>query len=127
MSRPPPFGLGPAAHVHHRKALQRRPALAIEPPTRTGCLPRKVPTVVGSSQRQGRLRSSHGTILNLDSRQDTTRPRVSDLSVLQLGAAMVLDAAGLTSLALRIEGSVQAVDRLNLDGLLAPWHPPVGN
>jgi hypothetical protein len=33
----------------------------------------------------------------------------------------------LNSLAQRIEGSVQAVERLNLDGLLALWHPPVAN
>ena len=55
------------------------------------------------------------------------KPRFSDLSMLHLAAAMVLDAVGLNSLAQRIEGSVQAVERLNLDGLLALWHPPVTN
>ena len=39
----------------------------------------------------------------------------------------LLDAVGLSSLAQRIEGSVQAVERLNLDGLLALWHPPMSN
>ena len=55
------------------------------------------------------------------------KPRFSDLSVLHLAAAMLLDAVGLNSLAQRIEGSVLAVERLNLDGLLALWHPPVVN
>jgi protease IV len=37
----------------------------------------------------------------------------------------VLDAVGLGSLARRIEDSaaVQAIEKLNLDGLLALWHP----
>jgi protease-4 len=55
------------------------------------------------------------------------KPRLSDLSVLHLAAAALLDAVGLNSLAQRIEGSVQAVERLNLDGLLALWHPPMAN
>ena len=55
------------------------------------------------------------------------KSRFGDLSMLHLATAMVLDAVGLTSIAQRIEGSVQAVERLNLDGLLALWHPPVGN
>jgi protease-4 len=54
--------------------------------------------------------------------------RLSDFSFLHL-AAVALDAVGLTSLARHIEESatVQAIERLNLDGLLALWHPPVGN
>ena len=55
------------------------------------------------------------------------KPRFSDLSMLHLAAAMLLDAVGLNSLAQRIEGSVLAVERLNLDGLLALWHPPMAN
>ncbi len=55
------------------------------------------------------------------------KPRLSDLSVLHLAAAALLDAVGLNLLAQRIEGSVQAVERLNLDGLLALWHPPMAN
>jgi protease-4 len=41
----------------------------------------------------------------------------------------VLDAVGLSSLAARFAdtGAAQAFDRLNLDGLLALWHPPVAN
>ena len=55
------------------------------------------------------------------------KPRLSDLSILHLAAAALLDAVGLNSLAQRIAGSVQAVERLNLDGLLALWHPPMAN
>ena len=55
------------------------------------------------------------------------KPRFSDLSMLHLATAVILDAVGLTSFAQRIEGSVLAVERLNLDGLLALWHPPSGN
>jgi protease-4 len=55
--------------------------------------------------------------------------RLSDLSFLHMAAAAVLDAVGLTSLAQRFSdtGSVQALERLNLDGLLALWHPPGAN
>ena len=54
------------------------------------------------------------------------RPRFSDLDFIHLGTAAVLDAVGLRSLAQRIEdsGAVQAIEKLNLDGLLALWHPP---
>jgi protease-4 len=55
------------------------------------------------------------------------KPRFSDLSMLHLATAVLLDAVGLNSVAQRIEGSVLAIERLNLDGLLALWHPPVGN
>jgi len=55
------------------------------------------------------------------------KPRFSDLSMLHLATAVVLDAIGLGSIAQRFEGSVLAVERLNLDGLLALWHPPAGN
>ncbi|MEA2878608.1 MAG: protease [Hyphomicrobiales bacterium] len=57
------------------------------------------------------------------------KSRFSDLSMLHLGVTVVLDAVGLGSFARRIEtwGSIQAVERLNLDGLLALWHPPLSN
>jgi protease-4 len=57
------------------------------------------------------------------------KSRFSDLSMLHLGVAVVLDAVGLGSFARRIEtwGSIQAIERLNLDGLLALWHPPLSN
>jgi protease-4 len=55
--------------------------------------------------------------------------RFSDLTFLHMAAAAALDAVGLTSLAQRFAdtGSVQALERLNLDGLLALWHPPGAN
>jgi len=57
------------------------------------------------------------------------KPRLSDLTMLHLATRVVLDAVGLGSLAKRLDalGSLQAVERLNLDGLLALWHPPVTN
>ncbi len=56
-------------------------------------------------------------------------PRLSDLSFLHVAAAAALDALGLPGLARRLEeaGSVQALERLNLDGLLALWHPSAAN
>jgi protease-4 len=46
---------------------------------------------------------------------------------LHLAALGVLDVVGLGSLAERLEGSaaLRAIDLLNLDGLLALWHPPI--
>jgi protease-4 len=57
------------------------------------------------------------------------RDRLGDLSFLHTAAVAVLDGVGLGSFARRIEewGAVQAMERLNLDGLLALWHPPVVN
>ena len=51
--------------------------------------------------------------------------RFGDLPFLHAMAAAALDAAGLSTFARRIDdwGGVQAVERLNLDGLLALWHP----
>ena len=55
-------------------------------------------------------------------------PRFSELSFLHV-AAWTFEAVGLSAMAQRIEalGAVQAVERLNLDGLLALWHPPSTN
>ena len=55
-------------------------------------------------------------------------PRFGEFSFLHV-AAWTFDAMGLSSFARRIEewGAVQAVERLNLDGLLALWHPPTSN
>jgi protease-4 len=49
---------------------------------------------------------------------------IGDFSFIHL-AALAFDGMGLTALARRIEDSttVQTIDRLNLDGLLALWHP----
>jgi protease IV len=55
--------------------------------------------------------------------------RLSDLPFLHTAAISTLDAIGLRSFAHRIQdwGTVQAVERLNLDGLLALWHPLAAN
>jgi protease-4 len=57
------------------------------------------------------------------------RDRLSDLPFLHTATISILDAVGLASFARRLEewGAIQAVERLNLDGLLALWHPPVAN
>jgi protease-4 len=55
--------------------------------------------------------------------------RFSDLPFLHTAAVVVLEAVGLGSMARHVEewSAVQAVDRLNLDGLLALWHPQSGS
>jgi protease-4 len=57
------------------------------------------------------------------------KPRFGDLTMLHLATKTVLEAVGLGSLAGRLNdwGAVQAIERLNLDGLLALWQPPVAN
>jgi protease-4 len=52
-------------------------------------------------------------------------PRFRDLPFLHVAGAMALEAVGLGPWARRIEawGTVRAIERLNLDGLLALWHP----
>ena len=61
-------------------------------------------------------------------RDYSLEPRFSELSFLHV-AAWTFQAVGLSAVAHRIEewGAVQAVERLNLDGLLALWHPPSSN
>ncbi len=56
-------------------------------------------------------------------------PRFGDLPFLHLAAIGVLDAVGLGTAARWVEGHalVQTIDRLNLDGLLALWHPSAAN
>jgi protease-4 len=57
------------------------------------------------------------------------KPRLGDLTMLHLATRILLEAVGLSGLAERMEtlGSLQAIERLNLDGLLALWHPPASN
>ena len=52
-------------------------------------------------------------------------PRLSDLSFLHVAVIAGLKLVGLDGLAGRVEGlgAMQAAERLNLDGLLALWHP----
>jgi protease-4 len=56
-------------------------------------------------------------------------PRFSDLPFLRVAMLGLLDAVGLSGIAERFKewGALQAVERLNLDGLLALWHPPSSN
>jgi protease IV len=56
-------------------------------------------------------------------------PRLSQFSILHLAASRVLDGLGLGSLArgLEMTGTLQAAEKLNLDGLLMVWHPSIGN
>ena len=58
-----------------------------------------------------------------------TADRFSDLPFLHTMSVMALEAVGLTGIARQIEqwGLFQDLDRLNLDGLLALWHPPIAN
>jgi protease-4 len=55
--------------------------------------------------------------------------RFSELSFLHLGSAVLLETVGLGAVARRLEalGLLQAVEKLNLDGMLALWHPSPGN
>jgi protease IV len=65
---------------------------------------------------------------NTPVRDYSLQPRFSDLSFLHV-AAWTFETLGLNIIANRIEewGALQAVERLNLDGLLALWHPPSSN
>jgi protease-4 len=65
---------------------------------------------------------------NTPVRDYSLQPRFSDLSFLHV-AAWTFETLGLNVIAHRIEewGALQAVERLNLDGLLALWHPPSSN
>jgi protease IV len=55
--------------------------------------------------------------------------RFSDLPFLHAAMRAALDAAGLNALAERLDpwGTISAVQRFNLDGLLALWHPATSN
>jgi len=57
------------------------------------------------------------------------RSRLGDLPFLHAATAAALDAVGLTTLAHHFDGwgATQAFERLNLDGLLALWHPAGAN
>ena len=61
-------------------------------------------------------------------RDYSLEPQFNELSFLHV-AAWTFQAVGLSGIAQRIEewGGAQAVERLNLDGLLALWHPPSPN
>jgi protease IV len=65
---------------------------------------------------------------NTPVRDYSLEPRFSEFSFLHV-AAWAFQAVGLSAIAQRVEewSAVQAVERLNLDGLLALWHPPSSN
>jgi protease-4 len=69
------------------------------------------------------LAKEKGVDANTPVRDWRLKSRLTDLPFLHLAGA--LDLVGLGSLARRIEGlsTIQAIERLNLDGLLALWHP----
>jgi protease-4 len=75
------------------------------------------------------LAKQKGVDASLPVRDWRLSPRFSELSFLHVSTAAVLDAVGLSGLAHRLTetGSVQALERLNLDGLLALWHPSGAN
>ena len=71
------------------------------------------------------LAKSKGIDANLPVKDWRLEPRLSELSFLHAATAAMLEAAGLKSLARRFEdtGAVRGIESLNLDGLLALWHP----
>jgi protease-4 len=71
------------------------------------------------------LAKSKGIDANLPVKDWRLEPRLSELSFLHAAAAAALEAVGLRSLARRFEdtGAVRGIESLNLDGLLALWHP----
>jgi protease-4 len=75
------------------------------------------------------LAREKGVDAKLPVRDWELKSKLSQLSFLHLAGVRILDAVGLTALARRIEdaGTIKALERLNLDGLLALWHPSAGN
>ena len=93
-------------------------------------LPLKLIDEIGNEQTAvDWLVKQKGIAPNTPVRDYRLTPRFGDLPFLHVAVAGALDAVGLTSFARRIEdwGTFQAVERLNLDGLLALWHPQVTN
>jgi protease IV len=75
------------------------------------------------------LAKEKGVDAKLPVREWHMKGRFGDLSFLHVAVVAVLDAVGLKSLAQGLENSAagHAVESLNLDGLLALWHPPTAN
>ena len=57
------------------------------------------------------------------------RDRFSDLPFLHTAVVVVLESFGLSAVAQHFKdwGAVRAIEQLNLDGLLALWHPSTPN
>jgi protease-4 len=75
------------------------------------------------------LAKSKGIDADLPVKDWRLEPRLSELSFLHAATVAALDAVGLKSLARRFEdtGAVRGIESLNLDGLLALWHPSGAN
>jgi protease-4 len=75
------------------------------------------------------LQKEKGVDAKLKVRDWQLKPRFGDLSFLHMAAVGILEAIGLRSLAQQIETSAMArtIEGLNLDGLLALWHPSAAN
>ena len=73
------------------------------------------------------LAKEKGIAANMPVRDYKLEPRFGDLPSCTWRRPPCCSAIGLEAVARRLEGSsaLQAVERLNLDGLLALWHPPV--
>jgi protease-4 len=71
------------------------------------------------------LKTAKKVSADLPVRDVELSPRFSEFSFLHL-AAWGFDAVGLSVVSRQIEewGGAAAMQRLNLDGLLALWHPP---
>jgi len=74
------------------------------------------------------LEKAKGVPASTPVRDVPLQPRFNEFSFLHV-AAWTFQAVGLSAVAQRLEewGGVQAFERLNLDGLLALWHPPSSN
>ena len=89
------------------------------------------------ARRRARRRTSRHLLARQgkEYRREAAGPRLPaarpfrDLPFLHAMAVATLDAAGLGALARHVDdwGTIQAVERLNLDGLLALWHPTGAN
>lgn len=75
------------------------------------------------------LAREKGVPANTPVRNYQLRSRFSDFSFLHLTAVSILQAVGLDGFARSLEqsGAFAAAERLNLDGLLALWHPSPSN
>jgi len=75
------------------------------------------------------LAKNKGINSKLPVRDWRLEPRLSELPFLHAGVVAVLDAAGLRDLARRFTdtGAARGMESLNLDGLLALWHPSGAN
>ncbi len=92
-------------------------------------VPLKLVDEIGNEKTaQAWLEKAKGVPATTPVRDVSLEPRFNEFSFLHV-AAWGFQAVGLSAVAQRLEewGAVQAIERLNLDGLLALWHPPSAN